>query len=442
VLAYDAAIGLSLVQKAAVAGRPQQLVALPRAGGGVQVAALSGEGGAGSLVAVLGGRLTRSGELDAGASVTSAVAADVDGDGQPELILAQPERGQLGVLGRAGAGWFVGPPLSIQGTPRGVSAVDANGDGLLDVAWGDAAAGGLRVLLNQGGGPGLAPFGPVPTAAGVAAVAAADLNHDLAPDLVAACPDSGAVSVLISVGPSLFQASIEVPTGLRPELLAVAEVTGDQELDVLVAARQGSELRVLPGGGDGSLGAPRVVAVGAAVQALLALDVDGDGRRDAVVLATDGVHVVRRDAAGRLFLTAAFPAGEAPTALTALDVNTDGVLDLAVASATSGQVQLLLGKPDGSFSLVQSLAVGLGLRPRYLTALDVNRDGNLDVVVAAEGAPELRLLLGRADGFLQPPVVLPLGLVPSGLARLDLDGDRILDLFAMGPEGYSVLLAH
>ena len=101
-------------------------------------------------------------------------------------------------------------------------------------------------------------------------MAVADLNGDYVPDLVAACPDAGSVSLFISVGPSRFQPGISIPAGTRPELLAAAEVTGDQNLDVIVGSSRDTELRVLAGLGNGSLQTPLKVPVGAAVRALLA----------------------------------------------------------------------------------------------------------------------------------------------------------------------------
>ena len=436
-LTYDAAVGLTLSARTEVASPAQHLVALPRKGGGLEIAALGASGAGSSLLTALSGQLTRRADFVVEGKVSAVAALDVDADGQPELVLAHPDRGPLSVRSKVGSDFGPRRELSVQGTPWGAVAADADGDGLVDAVWGDAAVGGLRVLLNQASEAAFIPLPPLATAAGAAAVAVADLNGDYVPDLVAACPDAGIVSLIISVGPSRFQPSISIPAGTRPELIAAAEVTGDRNLDVIVGTLGDTELRVLAGVGNGSLKAPLKVPVGAGVRALLAFDVDGDGRRDAVVLAEDGVRLLRRDAAGNLYTTLAGEAGEAPDDMTLLDANTDGVWDLAVASRRRGRLQLLLGRADGRF--VSSQSVTLYPPPRWLTAVDVNRDGYADVVVGVEGDSTLQLLLGKPDATLQPPIALPIGLAPSGLLHLDVDGDRVPELMAVGAEGYSLV---
>lgn len=435
-LTYDAAVGLTLSAKTAVASPAQHLVALPRKGGGLELAALGASGTGSSLLTALSGQLTRRADFVVEGKVSAVAALDIDADGQPELVLAHPDRGPLTVRSRVGSDFGPSRELSVQGTPFGAVAADADGDGLIDAVWGDAAAGGLRVTLSQASEAALIPLPPLATAA-AAAVAVADLNGDYVPDLVAACPDAGSVSLIISVGPSRFQPSIAIPAGTRPELIAAAEVTGDRNLDVIVGSLRDPELRVLAGVGNGSLKAPLKVPVGAGVRALLAFDVDGDGRREAVVLAEDGVRLLRRDAAGNLYTTLAGEAGEAPDDMTLLDANTDGVWDLAVASRRRGRLQLLLGRADGRF--VSSQSVTLYPPPRWLTAVDVNRDGYADVVVGAEGDSTLQLLFGKPDATLQPPIILPVGLAPSGLIPLDVDGDRAPELMAVGAEGYTLV---
>jgi hypothetical protein len=76
---------------------------------------------------------------------------------------------------------------------------------------------------------------------------------------------------------------------------------------------------------------------------------------------------------------------------------------------------------------------------RYLVAMDLDRDGNIDVGMAEEGGQQIAVALGKPDGTLQPPIGFDVGLPTSGLVHLDVDGDRWSDLLVVSPVGYCVL---
>lgn len=82
-------------------------------------------------------------------------AADFDADGRPDIVTMNRDSDSLSVLWNSGAG-FTTPlalPLNGNGGVEGLTAVDADCDGLPDLAalYADAQDGLLLVLLNQGG---------------------------------------------------------------------------------------------------------------------------------------------------------------------------------------------------------------------------------------------------------------------------------------------------
>jgi hypothetical protein len=122
------------------------------------------------------------------------------------------------------------------------------------------------------------------------------------------------------------------------------------------------------------------------------------------------------------------------------DFNGDGLLDLAVwqagaASIAPGTVQIFLGNGDGSFHSATSYAAGSA--PIYavgLAAGDFNGDGFLDLAVTDLAAGNVSVLLGQGDGTFTPAQNFPAGTPFNSIAVADFNGDGNLDIaVASGP---------
>src|SRR5262249_31082623 len=117
----------------------------------------------------------------------AVVAADMDGDGKLDLVTPIAEVGHVRVFLGHGDGTFSNDVDDPAGSnPSAVAVADLNGDGLPDLAIANQTqTGSVTVTFNKGGGV----FGvgaEYPTSDGPAAIVAADLNGDGRPDLVVA----------------------------------------------------------------------------------------------------------------------------------------------------------------------------------------------------------------------------------------------------------------
>ncbi|HEY0135823.1 MAG TPA: VCBS repeat-containing protein, partial [Nannocystis sp.] len=173
-------------------------------------------------------------------------------------------------------------------------------------------------------------------------------------------------------------------------------------------------------------------------------DFDGDGRLD-LALATHsaGGHAVTfaiNDGQGGLRPTTGLKFPMTPTAIQAADLDRDGSLDLAIAAvpaAGSGDdpaVHVLLGRGAGQFV---AGAVATRVRPVGLWISDFTGDGLTDILVLDADGRTVEVLRATGNGELEagPRSRLPGKVGPERLTLGDFDLDRRLDLALMYDRG-------
>src|SRR5207249_1694859 len=89
-----------------------------------------------------------------------------------------------------------------------------------------------------------------------------------------------------------------------------------------------------------------------------------------------------------------FDTGAFPVSVAIADLNADGRPDLAVATAGSNTVSVLLGNGDGTFR--DKSEYFAGITPYSVTIGDLNGDGKPDLAVANSGS--VSVLLGNGTG--------------------------------------------
>jgi hypothetical protein len=234
---------------------------------GVQIALGNGDGtfrGSLSLPAVFG------------ASGPMAVA-DLNGDGNLDIVYtasnsiapaATIQPGIILVMLGHGDGTFAAPvtyPIGKMAT--WVAIGDLNGDGKPDLAVADYASGAADVAVLFGNGDGTFQTAvKYPVVNGASSVVMADFNGDGNLDLAVASNGTGsaglggAVTVLLGQGDGTFRNSIVYGAGNNPLSLAVGDVNGDGQPDLVIADNVANSVAVLlnnyvPGSG-GSACAP------------------------------------------------------------------------------------------------------------------------------------------------------------------------------------------
>ena len=295
---------------------------------------------------------------------------DLNGDGIPDLVVPAYSNGNVAVLIGNGDGTFKTPVTHAVGSsavpfPYTVVAADVNGDGHPDLIAVNYSDNSVGVLLNNGSehfaGQQTFAVGGHPRS-----VAVADLGNGH-PDLVVGNTSSSSVSVLIGNGNGTFTSQTTIAVGRStPREVVVANVNSDSFPDLVVANAGDNTVGVLLGNGNGTFRAEQTIAIvlGGANVPLAVGDVNGDGKADLVVADYfhNAVAVLLGNNNGTFTAPVTYAAGAGPIAVVLADVNHDGNLDIGVADSGGSDVGFLLGTGNGTFAAAHDFAAGTSPR--------------------------------------------------------------------------------
>jgi hypothetical protein len=211
------------------------------------------------------------------------VLADFNGDGHLDVAandLPGNHQGSVVVWFGSGDGTLQSPTKYHipGGIPLGVAVGDLNGDGHPDLTVADGATSNADVLLNNGDGT-FQPVVQYPIGGGLAqCVTIADLNADGKPDL-ALGTTFYQVDVLLNNGDGTFGSPAEFSTaGDLPFQIIATDLNLDGKVDLAVAA---NEDQLLYGNGDGTFGNPVALPIGGiSGNSMVSADFNRDGAPD------------------------------------------------------------------------------------------------------------------------------------------------------------------
>jgi hypothetical protein len=277
-------------------------------------------------------------------SPTAVVASDVNGDGKMDLICGNAGPDSLTILTNVGNATFVTASTPAVGHfPYDLIAADVNNDGKTDLItdnYSGSSAATLSVLTNDGTGKFVLACSPAVSAP--YSVAAADVNEDGKMDLI--CAGVGYVNVLTNRGGSQFGFSSAPYSPGAPQKVVTADVNGDGHIDLITANVIGDTVSILTNNGSGHFVLASSPSVPGGPHSLAVADLNGDGWMDLVVGTTygnvytdTGLTVLTNDGAGNFAPVTKLYAA-APDPLAIADINGDGKPDLVAAESSSGRL--------------------------------------------------------------------------------------------------------
>lgn len=388
--------------------------------------------------------------------VHSVVLGDLDQDGRLDIVaenreyvsvlLNQTPRGSITVQ--------FAPMMHYQaGSGPAYSSIgDLNGDGFPDVAVANNGSGSVAIFLGDGTGflskPTFFYSGP-----GMHAAILGDFNEDGRLDVASGNQATDLASILINGEGDLFAPPVNLPTQTPPRALTAEDWDGDAKTDIAIASpivnSFSTFLNLTPLGGSPVLRQETIYPLGGFPAWIDHTDLNGDGKEDLVLLQrdTNQVSFYLGDGLGHFAPAGSITVGSEPVSVALGDWNGDGKIDFAVLNSLSNDVTILknntaLGSKNVTMIFQATLSVGpkhseidpatgLKITGRYtgdIVTFDFDHDGKADLAVITRDENQLTIFKGDGTSLFSKLNTISGFNAPTTLRIGEFTGDSEPDL--------------
>ncbi|AXY73117.1 T9SS C-terminal target domain-containing protein [Paraflavitalea soli] len=360
--------------------------------------------------------------LSGGGFVSSG---DMDGDGRTDLIYTLFSFDEVHILRNTSQGNGFSYTNEVFGgtiNPISAAAADLNGDGLPELIVASLTFNCIKVLKNLST-PGNILFDwPLTLGTGnePRKLAIADLDNDGKADIVVTNQSSNTISVLRNTSTSSnisFSTRIDLATAASPEGVCIGDLDGDGNRDIAVACYSNASVihvfknNAVPGNMafqprmDLSTGPfPWDVNIG---------DLDGDGKPELLASGSNSVAVFKNTSAGSLSFAARIdlPTGSSPRGMALSDLDADGKPEIITANwvVESTVAVLKNNSTTGTIAFTPFITYNTQTGPGSLALADLNGDGLTDITSGNSQSFSLSYLqnnLGILTGIPQCPALV------------------------------------
>lgn len=311
-------------------------------------------------------------------------------------------------------------------TTYAVVAADLDGDGDMDLV----SAERDRVTWYQNDGQQLfTPHAISTTVARAESVFEIDLDTDGDLDVLSASSEDNMIAWYENTAGSVFISHIITIDTMQPLSVFAADVDGDGDIDVLSASRD-NQIIWYPNDGNQVFGSITINNLSYGAAAVFAADMDSDGDMDVVTASSydNTVAWLENDGDENFTLRTISTEAAGVFAVFATDVDNDGDIDIISGSPEDDTVAWY--ENDGTQQFTKHVLSTTSDGVFGIYAADVDGDGDTDILAASAFNNTVAWFENDGDRNFSPHTISSSAAEASSVIAADIDGDGDLDAIA------------
>jgi len=391
-------------------------------------------------VVLLAEREFGAGEFDQPAS---AIATDLNGDSNSDLVVVNRNSGMVTVhLGDGAGGFSLLTAHGVGADPTALAAGDFTGDNATDIAVCNNDDGTVRILQGDGTG-GFSSLDSYTVGSGPVSITTCWLDDDSVLDLAVACAEDNAIVFLRGDGAGGFEEADSHQVGLNPTYIAAHDFNDDGLSDFVVANSAENTVTVLVAAG-GYLFTPKSYATGEEPVAVVIEDLDSDTAADMLVVCRGSAEIwlFEGDGTGDFTAAGSLETVGAPAAALLYDLDGVAPLDMVILDAGRSALRVLFGRADGLYSADPAPAYLCGNDPTVCIVDTFDGDGTADVVVLSAARSVGQLFSGEGAGTFEGKRLYDVGMSPAAIVSGLVGPDDDVDLIVANEGSDTVTVLH
>ncbi|CAF4121645.1 unnamed protein product [Rotaria sp. Silwood2] len=288
----------------------------------------------------------------------SVTVGDFNNDKRIDIVVANSGRHTIGIFLSYNNGTFADQQTYSTGSqsfPYSVVVNDFNNDSYLDIAVANYGTNNIGIFLGYGNGMFSSQNVFSTGSSRPLFITTGDFNNDNRSDMIVANYGTNSIGIFLGHGDGCFQVQITIYTGYDslPHSIAVNDFNNDNHLDIAVANYGTHTIGIFLGYGNGSF--------------------------ESQTTYTTSVH-------------------SNPSSIATGDFNNDNHLDIVVANNGTGNLGILFGFGNGTFTAQTTYSINANSHPRYIAVGDFNKDKQLDVAIDDLENNQIHIILGSDNG--------------------------------------------